>query len=122
MTTMTCQLNSLTDTEEFGRRLGESLFPGAVIAMVGPMGAGKTTLVRSIAMGLGVNNQQVSSPTFALIHEYAGRVPIYHFDTYRLPSIGAFMNLGINEYYQGEGVCIIEWADRVEAALPREYL
>ena len=109
-------------TERFGHRLGSLLFPGAVVALVGPMGAGKTTLTRGIAAGLGVDPRQVSSPTFGLVHEYQGRMPVYHFDTYRLPDVAAWTKLGTAEYLHGDGVCIIEWADRVEAALPEELL
>src|SRR5262249_10135719 len=84
----------LAATETIGRRLGERLFPGAVIGLIGPLGAGKTCLVRSIVAGLGGDPRQVSSPTFALIHEYAARLPVYHFDTYRLPNERAFVELG----------------------------
>src|SRR4051794_10768822 len=100
----------IAETEAIGRRLGSRLFPGAVIGLIGPLGAGKTCLVRSIVAGLGGDPRQVSSPTFALIHEYAARLPVYHFDTYRLPNAKAFVELGIDEYFAGDGVCLIEWA------------
>jgi tRNA threonylcarbamoyladenosine biosynthesis protein TsaE len=112
----------IAETEAIGRRLGERLFPGAVVGLIGPLGAGKTCLVRSIVAGLGGDPRQVSSPTFALIHEYAGRLPVYHFDTYRLPNEKAFADLGVDEYFAGDGVCLIEWADRVTATLPPEHL
>jgi tRNA threonylcarbamoyladenosine biosynthesis protein TsaE len=112
----------LAATEAIGRRLGEHLFPGAVIGLIGPLGAGKTCLVRSIVAGLGGDPRQVASPTFALIHEYAARLPVYHFDTYRLPSEAAFVELGIDEYFAGDGVCLVEWADRVMNSLPPERL
>ena len=106
-------------TEDFGRRLADVLFPGAVIALIGPLGAGKTHLVRAIALGLGiVNPNQVSSPTFVLIQEYTGRLPIYHFDTYRLKTEAEFEDLGVHEYFQGNGVCLVEWADKVPGCLP----
>jgi tRNA threonylcarbamoyladenosine biosynthesis protein TsaE len=106
-----------------GHRLGALLFPGAVVALVGTLGAGKTFLARALAEGLGVaDSRVVSSPTFVLIQEYLGRLPIYHFDTYRLRSEAEFVDLGAAEYFEGDGVCLIEWADRVESALPREYL
>ena len=110
------------ETAALGRRLAALLKPSAVIALVGPLGAGKTTLVRAIAEGLGADPRRVKSPTFALIHEYAGRLPIYHFDAYRLPDAAAFADLGIEEYFSGDGVCLIEWADRVESVLPEERL
>ena len=116
-------LPDLAATEAFGRRLGAALFPGAVIALVGPLGAGKTHLVRAIAEGLGIRDSRlVSSPTFGLIHEYPARLPIYHFDAYRLKSIAEFQDLGPHEYFEGNGVCLIEWADKVAPCLPEEYL
>jgi len=116
-------LPSLAATEAFGRRLGQLLFPGAVVALLGPLGAGKTHLVRAIAEGLGVPDPRiVTSPTFVLLQEYHGRLPIYHFDAYRLPSSESFDELGAQELFEGEGVCLVEWADRVEASLPPEFL
>lgn len=111
-------------TQSLGRRLGELFFPGSIIALIGPLGAGKTFLVRSIGEGLGVPDSRViSSPTFVLIQEYAGgRLPIYHFDTYRLKNVADFVELGVHEYFEGNGVCLIEWADRVTAVMPAEYL
>jgi len=117
------EVADLAATEAFGRKLGERLFGGAVIALIGPLGAGKTHLVRAIAEGLGVANPAaVNSPTFVLIQEYPARLPIYHFDAYRLSGPGDFAELGVSEYFQGEGVCLVEWADKVEAALPGEHL
>jgi tRNA threonylcarbamoyladenosine biosynthesis protein TsaE len=113
----------LTATESFGRRLGELLFPGAVVALVGPLGAGKTHLVRAVAEGLGVRNPAaVNSPTFVLIQEYPARLPIYHFDAYRLSGPREFAELGVEEYFHGNGVCLVEWADRVEPILPADHL
>jgi tRNA threonylcarbamoyladenosine biosynthesis protein TsaE len=110
-------------TAVFGRRLGELLFPGAVVALVGTLGAGKTHLVRAIAEGLGLRDGRVvSSPTFGLIHEYPARLPVYHFDVYRLRTIAEFIDLGAHEYFDAGGVCLIEWADKVESCLPAEYL
>lgn len=110
-------------TQEFGRQLGQRLFPGAVVALIGPLGAGKTFLVRAIAEGLDIPDSRiVSSPTFVLIQEYAARLPIYHFDAYRLRTVGEFADLGVHEYFAGSGVCLVEWADRVEEVLPAELL
>jgi tRNA threonylcarbamoyladenosine biosynthesis protein TsaE len=109
-------------TTELGTKLAACLFPGAVVALVGPLGAGKTHLVRAIVAGLGGDVQRVSSPTFALIHEYAARIPIFHFDAYRLPKPDAFADLGVEEYFAGAGVCLIEWADRVDSILPADRL
>src|SRR6266478_4915648 len=109
---LTIDIPDLDATMSFGRRLAERLFPGAVIALVGPLGAGKTHLVRAVAEGLGIaDSRVVSSPTFVLIQEYDARLPIYHFDAYRLRSAAEFAELGVNEYFEGDGVCLVEWAD-----------
>ncbi len=116
-------VSDLAGTEAFGHRLAAHLFGGAVIALMGPLGAGKTHLVRAVAEGLGVaNSRVVSSPTFVLIQEYSGRLPIYHFDAYRLKHSGEFLELGVHEYFEGKGVCLVEWADRVEDVMPQEHL
>src|SRR5271154_6768795 len=122
-TTIRIDLPTLADTEAFGRRLGRRLFPGAVVALIGPLGAGKTHLVRALAEGLDIaDSRVVSSPTFVLIQEYVGRLPIYPFDAYPLRTPLEFAELGAHEYFQSNGVCLIEWADRVEAALPADHL
>lgn len=121
--TLTLELPDLAATDAFGRRLGAALFPGAVIALNGQLGAGKTYLVRAIAVGLGVRDPSaVTSPTFGLIHEYPAYLPIYHFDAYRLSGPQEFLELGADEYLAGEGVCLIEWADRVSDVLPADHL
>jgi tRNA threonylcarbamoyladenosine biosynthesis protein TsaE len=123
MTTCTIDLPDPAATHALGVRLGRLLFGGAVVALVGPLGAGKTHLVRGIAEGLGVpDGRAVTSPTFVLIQEYAGRLPVYHFDAYRLSGAAPFADLGVHEYLEGDGVCLIEWADRVEGCLPPERL
>jgi tRNA threonylcarbamoyladenosine biosynthesis protein TsaE len=120
---LTLDIASLEETMAFGRRLGPLLFPGSVIALVGPLGAGKTHLVRAIAEGLGIRDSRVvNSPTFVLIQEYSARLPIYHFDAYRLNNEQEFFDLGIQEYFAGDGVCLVEWADRVPGCLPEELL
>ncbi|MFO0808154.1 MAG: tRNA (adenosine(37)-N6)-threonylcarbamoyltransferase complex ATPase subunit type 1 TsaE [Gemmataceae bacterium] len=119
---ITVECPDLAATAALGRRLAALLPSGVVVALVGPMGAGKTHFVRAIVEGLGGDGRRVSSPTFALIHEYVARLPVYHFDTYRLPSEAAFADLGVQEYFDAGGVCLIEWADRVTGVLPDEYL
>src|SRR5436305_14198477 len=105
---LTVDIPDLEATTQFGHRLGPLLFPGAVVALIGPLGAGKTHLTRAIATGLGVTHpSQVTSPTFVLIQEYEGRLPIYHFDAYRLKSEAEFADLGVHEYFQGQGVCLV---------------
>jgi tRNA threonylcarbamoyladenosine biosynthesis protein TsaE len=119
----TIDLPDLAATEAFGRRLGSLLLPGAVVALVGPLGAGKTHLARAVAAGLGVPDPRVvTSPTFVLIQEYAGRLPVYHFDVYRLRGESDFADLGVLEYFEGDGVCLVEWADRAAGLLPAERL
>lgn len=113
----------LVTTQALGKSLGPLLFPGAVVALIGPLGAGKTTFVRAVAEGMGVNNlAAVNSPTFTLIHEYPARLPIYHFDAYRLATAEQFEGLGIQEYFAGDGVCLVEWADKFLDLLPEERL
>src|SRR3954464_11890717 len=102
--TLTLSLPDLSATEHLGRRLGALLFPGAVVALVGPLGAGKTHLSRAVAVGVGVpDGRVVTSPTFVLIQEYLGRLPVYHFDAYRLRGEGEFFDLGAHEYLEGNG-------------------
>jgi tRNA threonylcarbamoyladenosine biosynthesis protein TsaE len=109
----------------FGRELAEDLGPGAVVALTGGLGAGKTTLAKAIAEGLGVTDV-VTSPTFTLINEYSGgRLPLYHFDVYRLSGPGVYdelENLGWEDYFYGEGVCVVEWADLIPDIIPGDAL
>ena len=106
------------ETENFGRRLCESLSAGDVVAMVGDLGTGKTTLTGYIARGLGIK-ETVSSPTFTIIKEYnSGRLPLYHFDVYRIGDPEELFNIGADEYFDGDGVCVVEWADLVSEELP----
>ncbi len=119
MSALAFALDSPAATDDLGRRLGELLFPGAVVALTGELGAGKTRLCRAICAGLGVRNlAAVNSPTYVLIQEYRGRVPVYHFDAYRLTTPREFAELGADEYFAAGGVCLIEWADRVIEHLP----
>jgi tRNA threonylcarbamoyladenosine biosynthesis protein TsaE len=118
------ELPDLMATCQFGQRLGQRLFAGAIVALIGPLGAGKTHLSRAIAEGLDVPDVRVvTSPTFVLIQEYeGGRLPIFHFDAYRLRGEQEFAELGAAEYFEGRGVCLVEWADRVPGCLPDDHL
>lgn len=107
---------SPTETMERGRLIGRTLQPGTVVALIGELGSGKTTLVKGLARGLGVKSaREVKSPTFVIFHIYKGRVPLYHFDLYRLGgNLSDLETIGIGEYLADPGaVSVIEWADRV---------
>src|SRR3954453_13970210 len=111
---LSISVDDLAGTSRLGRALAAALFPGAVVALVCPLGAGKTHLVKAIAEGLGIANPAVvNSPTFVLIQEYDARLPIFHFDAYRLATEGEFADLGPEEYFQSNGVSLVEWADKV---------
>lgn len=110
-------------TFQFGKNLGLHLAPGDVVALVGELGAGKTTLTQGIVRGLGVGEEHyIGSPTFTLINEYMGRMPVYHLDFYRIETPQELVNLGLEEYLYGEGVAVIEWADKIETLLPEEHM
>ena len=98
--------------------LGRRAEPGQIIALIGDLGTGKTTLTKYIAEGLGIT-EVVSSPTFTVIKEYeSGRMPLYHFDVYRVGDPDELFNIGAYEYFDGNGLCVIEWADLIEDELP----
>jgi tRNA threonylcarbamoyladenosine biosynthesis protein TsaE len=112
------ETHSAAATMEFGAHLAGSLLPGTVIALSGELGAGKTCLVKGIARGLGIT-QEVTSPTFTLIHEYTGgRLPLVHVDLYRLETINQAIAIGIEDHLSGNGVTIIEWAEKIASLLP----
>ena len=112
--------HSPEETLAVGRRLAATLRAGDVLALAGDLGAGKTQLVTGIAAGLGVP-QDVTSPTFTLIHEYAGgKFPLYHIDFYRLDSAQEALNIGLDEYLAGDGVVVIEWADKFAQLIPAD--
>ena len=118
----TVNINNEQDTREYGIKLASSLKPGDVIALVGDLGTGKTTLTKYIAEGLGVK-EIVNSPTFTIVKEYrSGRLPLFHFDVYRLENEDELFEIGADEYFYDGGVCVIEWADKVLEALPEKYI
>jgi tRNA threonylcarbamoyladenosine biosynthesis protein TsaE len=115
-------LNNEGETRRFGARLARILPDGAVIALNGPMGSGKTRLVQGLAQACGVDPLDVISPTFSLIHEYRGKRNVFHFDVYRIKDDGEFMALGPDEYFDGQGITVVEWAEMVTNCLPAERL
>ncbi|ADJ26425.1 protein of unknown function UPF0079 [Dehalogenimonas lykanthroporepellens BL-DC-9] len=121
METMQVITESAAGTRRLGYLLGEILEPGDVLFLTGPLGAGKTTLTQGIARGLGIS-AEVMSPTFVLMRELQGRLALYHIDLYRLDDLSEIADLGLDDYFYGDGVTVVEWADRAEALLPEERL
>ena len=113
--------NNTKETEKFGLALGSKLKGSDVICLNGDLGAGKTTLTKSIGKGMGIDDY-ITSPTFNIINEYYSDLNLYHFDTYRLENVDDVEYLGFDEYFYSDGVCIIEWADRIKEFLPDQYL
>ncbi|MBD5148672.1 MAG: tRNA (adenosine(37)-N6)-threonylcarbamoyltransferase complex ATPase subunit type 1 TsaE [Oscillibacter sp.] len=111
---------SEAETEALGERLAQRLSPGAVVAYRGGLGMGKTAFTRGLARGMGYTGR-VTSPTFAIVNEYrGGRVPVFHFDVYRLSGPGDLWDVGFEDYLDSEenGICVVEWSERVQEALP----
>ena len=116
------KLNSEADTRRLGLEIADALEPGDVVALTGDLGTGKTALTKYIAEGLGIK-EEISSPTFTIIKEYkSGRLPLYHFDVYRLGSGEELLDTGAEELLYGDGACVIEWADIVADVLPADSL
>jgi tRNA threonylcarbamoyladenosine biosynthesis protein TsaE len=113
--------HSLEETFALGHRLAASLRPGDVVALSGELGAGKTALVKAIAAALGFQ-QAVTSPTFTIIHEYKTAPPLFHIDLYRLNTEQEAIDVGIEEYLRGDGVCLVEWAERIARLLPQRTI
>ncbi|MBR5096171.1 MAG: tRNA (adenosine(37)-N6)-threonylcarbamoyltransferase complex ATPase subunit type 1 TsaE [Treponema sp.] len=118
---MTFHTASAEETQELGKRLGSFLKKGDVIALQGPLAAGKTTITKGIALSLNVKDT-ITSPTFCLISEYEGRLPLYHFDVYRLQGADDFANLGADDMIYGDGVCLIEWSEKIMDELPKKTI
>lgn len=116
---------SAEQTEEFGRSFGEQLPVNSVVTLHGDLGAGKTTLVRGLAAGIlkvkGAS-QEVSSPTFSLLNIYSGTPTLYHFDLYRLPHSNEFLAAGFDEFFHANGICCIEWAEKIEPLIPKQSI
>jgi tRNA threonylcarbamoyladenosine biosynthesis protein TsaE len=111
------------ETAALGMRLGRLLKPGDFLALIGELGSGKTRFVQGVAAGLQVGSERpVTSPTYSLLHIHSGRLPLYHFDLYRLSGDEDVEQLGFGEYFFGEGVSLVEWADRLHVEMPDERL
>ena len=116
----TITIRNEEDTKEFGLELGRNARAGQVLALIGDLGTGKTTLTKYIAEGLGIT-EHIVSPTFTIIREYeGGRLPLYHFDVYRIGDPDELFNIGAHDYFYGKGLCVVEWADLVEEELPED--
>jgi tRNA threonylcarbamoyladenosine biosynthesis protein TsaE len=110
---VTLRSASVADTRRLGERLGQLVRAGDIALLYGDLGAGKTAFTQGIGHGLGVA-QTINSPTFTLLKEYTGRLPLFHFDLYRIEDADELDMLGFEQYFEGEGVCVVEWADRAE--------
>jgi tRNA threonylcarbamoyladenosine biosynthesis protein TsaE len=115
--------HSVSDTLKIGRAIAKNLEKGDIICLFGQLGSGKTVLTKGIASGLGIRRDAITSPSFILMRQYSkAKLPFYHFDFYRLNTLKNILTLGYEEYFYGNGVTVIEWADRLKYLLPPEFL
>jgi tRNA threonylcarbamoyladenosine biosynthesis protein TsaE len=115
--------NSPLETEELGAQLGSLVLPGNLLALLGGLGTGKTCFVRGIVSSAAPQSSHlVASPTFAIMNSYAGNIPVYHFDFYRLAGDNDIAELGFDDYFHGDGICVIEWSERLSDLLPDDYV
>ena len=120
---MKIESKSISDTFKIGKTIAKNLQKSDIICLFGTLGSGKTVLTKGIASGLGIKKNKIISPSFVLIRQYnAGKIPLYHFDLYRLKAPCDIMVLGYEEYLYDEGVTVIEWAERLKYLLPKEHL
>ena len=118
---MIIETNSASETLALGEKLGKAAKPGQIYTLNGDLGVGKTVLTQGFAKGLGIT-EAVNSPTFTIIQEYeSGRMPFYHFDVYRIGDIEEMEEIGYDDYFYGNGICLIEWANLIEEILPPHY-
>lgn len=123
MKTVVFRSRSVLETLRIGKRIGTRLRPGDVVALTGPLGAGKTHFIKGLAYGIGIEKPRyLSSPSFTLVNEYPGRIPFYHIDLYRLENEEEAEALGLEEYLRGSGIAAIEWADKISSLLPEDSL
>ena len=114
--------HSTEETERLGTRLARYLKAGDIICLSGELGSGKTTLVKGIAQGLEIPAKEVSSPTFTLMNVYGGKMPVFHFDLYRVKQSQEMSFIGYEEYFYGKGVSVVEWAEKLGELLPSDYI
>ncbi|MBQ6056050.1 MAG: tRNA (adenosine(37)-N6)-threonylcarbamoyltransferase complex ATPase subunit type 1 TsaE [Treponema sp.] len=119
--TLSLHTTSREQTIQLGQKIGSKLKKGDILAMQGTLAAGKTTITKGIALALGVK-EDITSPTFCLISEYEGNMPLYHMDVYRLDGTEDFINLGVDDMLYGNGVCIIEWSEKIMDELPKSTI
>ena len=119
---MIIETNSASETLALGEKLGKAAKPGQIYTLNGDLGVGKTVLTQGFAKGLGIT-EAVNSPTFTIIQEYeSGRIPFYHFDVYRIGDIEEMEEIGYDDYFYGNGICLIEWANLIEEILPEQII
>ena len=119
---MIIETNSEKETFELGKKIGEKAVKGTVFALTGDLGVGKTVFTKGVAKGLGIE-EQVNSPTFTILQVYdSGRLPFYHFDVYRIGDVSEMDEIGYEDYFFGDGVCFVEWAELIEEILPQEAI
>lgn len=120
--TVTCTVDHLDDTAALAQALAAALEPPLIISLVGPLGAGKTQLIRCLAAAWDIDSQSVVSPTFSLCQTYSGKFQVHHLDVYRIQSVEEFLDLGVDELFEEHAITMVEWGDRVAEALPDDYL
>ena len=119
---MLIETHSAEETFELGKKIGQNAKPGQIYCLTGDLGVGKTVFTQGLAAGLGIT-EPVNSPTFTILQIYEeGRIPLYHFDVYRIEEIEEMEEIGYEEYFDGAGVCLIEWANLIEEILPKEHI
>ncbi|MGE4214897.1 MAG: tRNA (adenosine(37)-N6)-threonylcarbamoyltransferase complex ATPase subunit type 1 TsaE [Anaerotignaceae bacterium] len=117
---MTIESYSPEETKALGKKLGEEAKAGSIYCLSGDLGVGKTVFTKGFAQGLGVTDQYITSPTFTIINEYQGRLKLYHFDVYRISCIDEMDDTGYEDYFFGNGVCLVEWAELVKEVIPQQ--
>ncbi len=114
--------NNSNETLKLGEKISTQLKAGDIVCLFGDLGSGKTTFVKGLAQGLGIEADVVNSPTFVLLNIHEGKLPLYHFDLYRLEDVQEILALGYEEYFYGEGITVVEWAERLKHLMPKKYV